>query len=74
MAVRAGFMSDNHKALVKTLYETGHLIPTSDKIMVLRKDLGLDEVPSTVLKDEEALKQVRYIMEQTRLLMIIKES
>jgi heterodisulfide reductase subunit C len=42
--------------------------------MVLRKDLGLDEVPSTVLKDEEALKQVQYIMEQTRLLMIIKES
>ncbi len=72
MAVRAGFMSENHKDLVKTLYETGHLIPTSDKIMALRKGLGLDEVPNTVLKDEEALKQVQYIMEQTRLLMIIK--
>ena len=73
MAVRAGFMSDNHKVLVKILYDTGHLIPTSDKIMALRKDLGLDEVPNTVLRDEESLKQVQYIMEQTRLLMIIKE-
>lgn len=74
MAVRAGFMSENHKKLVKTLYETGHLIPTNAKIKALRKSVGLAETPNTVLDQQEALKQVQTIMEQTRLLMIIKES
>ena len=53
--------------------ETGHLVPITDKIKALRKGLGLEEIPKTVLKDEEGLKQAQYIMEQTRLLMIIKE-
>ena len=73
MAVRAGFMSDDHKKLVKNLYEQGHLVPFTDKIKNLRKELGLKSVPNTVLKDEEGLKQVKLIMEQTRLLMIVKE-
>ena len=73
MAVRAGFMSENHKKLVKTLYDTGHLVPTSEKTAALRKEVGLSDVPNTTLKDQETLKQVQYIMEQTRLLMIIKE-
>ena len=73
MAVRAGFMADDHRNLVKNLYELGHLVPITDKINALRKGLGLDELPDTVMRDEEALKQVQFIMEQTRLLMLIKE-
>ena len=73
MAVRAGFMADDHKRLVKNLYEIGHLLPITDKIKNMRKGLGLDPVPNTVIKDNEGLKQVQFIMEQTRLLMLIKE-
>ena len=71
MAVRAGFMSDDHKNLVLNLYKTGHLVPITDNMKGLRADLGLDDVPNTVLKDEDGLKQVQFIMEQTRLMRII---
>ena len=73
MAVRAGFMSNDHKDLVLNLYRTGHLVPISEKMKGLRVDLDLDEVPNTVLRDEVGLKQVKFIMEQTRLMRIIKE-
>lgn len=73
MAVRAGFIADDHRNLVKNLYETGHLVPISKKMEELRGRLGLNPVPNTVMKDKEGLKQVQFIMEQTRLLMLIKE-
>jgi heterodisulfide reductase subunit C len=73
MAVRAGFMSDDHKDLVLNLYKMGHLVPFSDKIRKLRKSLDLSEEPHTVIQEEEGLKQVQFIMEQTRLMRIIKE-
>ncbi len=73
MAVRAGFISGDHRSLVKNLYEMGHLVPLGKKIRALRTNLGLEEVPNTVLSDKESLEQVQYIMEQTRLLMLIKE-
>ena len=72
MAVRAGYMSESHQKLVRTIYETGHMIPVSEKITALRKQLGLPEKPPTVLVDEEARRQVKFILDQTGLMMIIK--
>jgi heterodisulfide reductase subunit C len=73
MAVRAGFMSDDHKNLVLNLYKTGHLVDLTDNIKELRGSMNLNEVPNTVLREEEYLEQIQFIMEQTRLMRIIKE-
>ena len=71
MAVRAGFMSDDHKELVLNMYKTGHLVPITEKVKKLRTNVDLAAVPHTVLEDEEGLRQVQFIMEQTRLMRII---
>ena len=71
MAVRVGFMSDDHKELVLNMYKTGHLVPLTEKTKKLRTHVDLAAVPHTVIEDEEGLKQVQFIMEQTRLMRII---
>jgi len=73
MAVQSGFIAKEHKSLIQSLYKTGHILPISDKIQALRSGLGLERVPETVLKDEEGLKQVQFIIEQTKLYRIIRE-
>lgn len=73
MAVRAGFMSEDHKDLVLNLYKMGHLVPLTEKIKTLRRDLHLSDEAKTIIKDKEGLAQVQFIMEQTRLMRIIKE-
>jgi heterodisulfide reductase subunit C len=71
-AVQAGFIADDHARLVRGLYKGGHLVPISDKVKKQRKKLGLDEVPNTVLKDKEGLKQVQFIIDTTGLVRMIK--
>jgi heterodisulfide reductase subunit C len=71
-AVQAGFMADDHARLVRGLYKAGHLVPISDKVKGQRKKLGLDEVPKTVLSDEEGLKQVQHIIDHTGLIRLVK--
>jgi heterodisulfide reductase subunit C len=72
MAVNQGFMAKEHKALVKSLHSSGHIIPVSDKIKQMRKAVGLKELPDTVLVDAEAQKQVQFIMEQTGLMRLLR--
>jgi len=71
-AVQAGFISEDHARLVRGLYKAGHLVPISDKVRKQRKELGLKEVPDTVLSDEEGLKQVQFIIDKTGLLRMVK--
>ncbi len=72
MAVQAGYMAKEHQKLVRTLYETGHLIPASERILALRKELGLPERPPTVLVFEEGRDQVRFILDQTGLMRLVE--
>ena len=72
LAVQAGFISEDHARLIRGLYKAGHLVPISDKIKEQRKKLGLDEVPHTVLADEEGLEQVQSIIDHTGLLRLAK--
>jgi heterodisulfide reductase subunit C len=71
-AVQAGHMADEHKKLVKFLYKSGHLVPATDEVKRLRNDVGLEEVPNTVMRDDEGLKQVRSIIESTGLADLLK--
>ena len=72
LAVRAGYMAKEHQKLVRTIYDTGHMIPVSDRVVALRRELGLPDRPPTVLVDREALAQVRFILDQTGLLKLIE--
>ena len=71
-AVEEGFLSKDHARLIRQLNKAGHLVPITDAVKKRRKALGLPEVPPTVLVDEEALKQVQYIMEKTGLVRLVE--
>ncbi len=71
-AVQAGFISADHARLVKGLYTNGHLVPISHKVKMQRRKLGLRDIPDTVMSDEEGLKQVQSIIDDTGLLRMVK--
>jgi heterodisulfide reductase subunit C len=71
-AVQAGFISNDHARLVKGLYTNGHLVPISHKVKMQRRKLGLRDIPDTVMSDEEGLKQVQSIIDDTGLLRMVK--
>jgi heterodisulfide reductase subunit C len=73
MAASAGFISEEHKKLVRALYRTAHLVPVSSKINKIRKDLGLPELPTTVMIDDEALQEVQLILDQTEIMNMVED-
>ena len=50
LASTRGFISDKHRKTVGILHKTGHGVPINDKIMAIRKELGLPEIPPTIAK------------------------
>jgi heterodisulfide reductase subunit C len=71
-AVQSGFIAKDHVKLVQGLYKGGHLVPISQKVKKQRKKLGLDEIPMTVLHDDEGLKQVQHIIDSTGLMAMVE--
>ncbi|MDY6931527.1 MAG: CoB--CoM heterodisulfide reductase subunit C [Halobacteriota archaeon] len=65
IAVQEGYMKEAHKKTASFIVNNGHLMSLKDKHKALRKDNGLDEVPPTVLMYEDALKNVKDIIEKT---------
>lgn len=52
---------------------SGHAVPINDEIKSVRKKLGLDEIPPTVLSQPEGLKEVQEILKKTGFQMFIEE-
>jgi heterodisulfide reductase subunit C2 len=65
MAVREGHMAPQHKKVAELISKTGHMVNLRDEDKVLRKKLGLAEVPPTVLQHPEALDAVKKICSVT---------
>lgn len=65
MAVQEGFMLPQHKKTSQKLIETGHAVPLDEANREMRKELGIPEIPPTVHSSEQALKDVKKIMEAT---------
>lgn len=65
MAVREGYMADAHKNTARSLTKSGHAIPLGDAFKKIRETLGLDGEPPTVLKDKEALEEIKKIVKAT---------
>ena len=49
----------------QNLVAYGHTVAINDKIKAQRKELGLDEVPPTVLANEKAMADLSEILEAT---------
>jgi len=65
MAVREGKMAPQHRKIAQLVSKTGHLVNLRDEDKALRKKLGLEEVPPTVLQQPEGLEQVKKICSKT---------
>ncbi|MFQ6128925.1 MAG: CoB--CoM heterodisulfide reductase subunit C [Thermoplasmata archaeon] len=65
MAVREGHMAESHRNTARMLVNSGHAIPLSDTFGEMRKKLGLDEAPPTVLSDSGALEEVKKLVKAT---------
>jgi len=65
IAVHSGIMLGPHRKVGQVVVKFGHAVPINDDTKVKRKKLGLDEVPPTVHKFENGLKDVRKLLKLT---------
>ncbi len=61
MAVRKGYMAEQHRKVAELISKTGHMVSLREEDKVLRGKLGLAPVPPTVLSDPKALEEVKKI-------------
>ncbi|MDR3075189.1 MAG: CoB--CoM heterodisulfide reductase subunit C [Candidatus Methanoplasma sp.] len=73
MAVADGEMYENHKKVAESLIKNGHTVDNNDKIKALRKSLGLQENPDTVLDDEKAKADFDRILKATKFTELVNQ-
>jgi len=64
MAVKAGYMLDQHKRVAGYFVKYGHAVPINEENRKRRVSLGLSEVPPTTHKHEKALGEVQGIVKK----------
>jgi heterodisulfide reductase subunit C len=64
IAVKAGFMSDEHKKVAENMLALGSTIPFSDKMKAARVSIGLPAEPATTVADKKAMADFRKVMEE----------
>jgi heterodisulfide reductase subunit C len=74
LAVKSGYMRSRHKKVCEIFLMQGHAVPINDEIKEIRKKLGLNEVPPTVLSYPEGFKEVLKLLEKTGFKMIVEEA
>ena len=72
IAVAEGHMYDHHKKTAQNLANYGPTVPVQDKISALRKNLGLPEVPPTVLANSAAKADLDKILKATGFCKIVE--
>ncbi len=72
MAVKRGYLSERHRKAALLLIETGHMVFLSEKVRLVRKSLGLSEIPPTTLSDGNALEELQRLMKITGFDQIIE--
>ena len=65
LAVRSGYMKQNHKQVCSLVLSYGHAVPINDDIKKIRKDLGLPEIPPTAYAYKNELDEVVRLMKET---------
>ncbi|MDR3223778.1 MAG: CoB--CoM heterodisulfide reductase subunit C [Methanobrevibacter sp.] len=64
-AAKAGFMAPAHRATGSFVIKTGHGVPINDATKILRKKVGLSELPPTTHSEAKALEDIRTICKAT---------
>ena len=72
-AVHEGNIKPEHKQVIKNLLDTGHAVPINQENIEKRERLGLNSLPSTVVKDDGALKDVKNLLKSCGFDTIITE-
>ncbi|WP_088335732.1 MULTISPECIES: CoB--CoM heterodisulfide reductase subunit C [unclassified Methanopyrus] len=62
LAAKEGHMAKAHRMVAMFVIKTGHAVPINDEIREVRKNIGLDEVPPTTHRYEEALEEVQKLV------------
>ncbi|MBR2254859.1 MAG: CoB--CoM heterodisulfide reductase subunit C [Candidatus Methanomethylophilaceae archaeon] len=73
ISVAEGHMRPQHKGTAKNFAKIGHTVKVDDKITALRGQIGLAEVPPTVLANEKAMADVSKILALTGFDKIVQE-
>jgi len=73
LAVAEGHMRPQHKGTATNLLKYGHTVDVKDNISKLRVELGLPEVPPTVLANEKAKADLDRILKATGFDKIVQE-
>jgi len=71
MAVQKGYMSEDHKKVGRSMINSGHTVPASDKLRALRVSMGLSADPPTTIADPQALADFNKIMARTGFVKLI---
>lgn len=64
LAVKEGRMRPEHVKVCEIFFKHGHAVPVNDDVKVVRKRLGLSELPPTVHMYPDALKEVLVIVDE----------
>ena len=65
MAVRKGYMTDQHKKIGASMMKTATTVPLDENILALRVKMGLPKVPPLAIGDPKALEDFRTVMRKT---------
>jgi len=65
IAVDEGYIRPQHKGTATNLAKFGHAVKVDDKISALRKEIGLPELPPTVLSNDKAKADLDKILTLT---------
>lgn len=65
LAVKFGCIKNRHRKVCEIFLKYGHAVPINDEIRIIRKNLGLAEIPPTVLGFPEGLMEVLNLAEET---------
>ncbi|WXG40239.1 MAG: hypothetical protein WED07_05360 [Candidatus Freyarchaeum deiterrae] len=74
IAFRNGIANPKHLATCGYLFRFGHGVPINDDTKAVRKKIGLDELPATVHKYPEGLKEVNTIVEETGFKKVVDDA
>jgi heterodisulfide reductase subunit C len=65
MAVKKGYMADQHKKIGASMMKTATTVPISEEIRALRVKMGLPADPPMAIADPKALEDFRHVMRKT---------
>jgi heterodisulfide reductase subunit C len=64
LAVSRGLINPKHQKAIEILHKCGHAVPLNDEICAIRKELGLEEYPPTIIRHPDEIEKFRVLLFQ----------